>query len=91
MQQEEIEIKIIDDERPVVHIAERQPATVGTTVAETGRGVVSGARTAWDQLPRRELRTAAKVGARVSRRGTARGLRWLSARLGALADRLRDA
>ena len=90
MENETIDIVIIDEEPPVVHVAERKPAALRNTVADTGRGVADAAQAAWERLPREEVQTAAKAGARVSRRGAARGLRWLSRRLEAWAARLRD-
>ncbi|NLF66909.1 MAG: hypothetical protein GX579_20165 [Chloroflexi bacterium] len=90
MENETIDIVIMDEDEPVVHVAERKPAALRNTVAETGRGVAEAAQTAWERLPREELQTAARAGARVSRRGAARGLRWLSKRLEAWAARLRD-
>lgn len=89
MENETIDIVIMDEDAPVVHVSERKPA-LGYTVAETGRGVADAAQAAWERLPREELQIAAKAGARVSRRGAARGLRWLSQRLEAWAVRLRD-
>lgn len=90
MEDETIDIVIMDEDMPVVHVAERKPAALRNTVAGTGRGVADAAQAAWERLPREELQTAAQAGARVSRRGAARGLRWLSQRLEAWASRLRS-
>ncbi len=89
MDNETIDIVIRDEDEPIVHVAERKPAALSNTVAQTGRGVADAAQTAWERLPREELQAAARVGARASRRGAARGLRWLSQRLEAWAARLR--
>jgi hypothetical protein len=78
---EPIEIVIREEEEPIVHVAERQPGTVASATAETGRAVARGMRTGWERLPRREMLLAA-------RRGTVAGLRWLSAGLAKVAARL---
>lgn len=78
---EPIEIVIREEEEPVVHVAERQPGTLASTTAETGRAVARGAQAGWKRLPRREMQSAV-------RRGTVAGLRWLSAGLAKVAARL---
>lgn len=89
MKDETIDIVIMDEDIPAVHVAERKPAALRNTAAGTGRGVAEAAQTAWERLPRQELQTAARAGVRVSRRGAAHGLRWLSKRLEVWAARLR--
>ncbi len=90
MDMEPIDIVIIDEEEPVVHVAERQQATLAETATETGRAVARGAQAGWERLPREQMKTAARAGAAVSRSGAVRGLRWLSARLADLAERLNN-
>lgn len=76
-----IRIVIDEEEKPVVHVAERQPASIATTTVETTRAVARGAQAGWERLPRAQMKAA-------SRRGAVAGLRWLSARIGGLAERL---
>lgn len=85
---EPIDIVIIDEEEPVVHVAERKPASLAATATETSRAVARNAQAGWERLPREQMKTAAKAGAAASRIGAVRGLRWLSARLDELAERL---
>lgn len=77
---EPIEIIIMEEEEPVVHVAERQPPTLVTAATETSRGIARGARAGWRRLPRRQVEA-------VTRRGVTSSLRWLSRRLGELAAR----
>jgi hypothetical protein len=85
---EPIDIVIIDEEEPVVHVAERQSASLAETATETSRAVARSAQAGWERLPREQMKTAAQAGAAASRSGAVRGLRWLSSRLAELAERL---
>ncbi|MDT8305972.1 MAG: hypothetical protein RRC07_08560 [Anaerolineae bacterium] len=76
-----IRIVIDEEEKPVVHVAERQPASLATKTVETTRAVARGAQAGWERLPREQM-------VAVSRRGVVSGLRWLSRRIAALAERL---
>jgi hypothetical protein len=85
---EPIDIVIMEEEEPVVHVAERQPPALVERATATGRAVARGAQAGWERLPREQMKAAAEAGAVASRHGAVRGLRWLSARLSDLAERL---
>lgn len=89
MEQEPIRIVIMYEEQPIVHVAERGEPSLAEKVQETGKSITTGARSAWERVPEEEIRAATHTGVQVSRRGAARGLRWLSHCLATLAERLR--
>lgn len=97
-EQEPIKIEIPVDEEEVVFVPEEQGRDVSQRLGAGAQKVAVGARQtaarargAWESEQRQQVQEGivkgAQRGARVSRIGLVRGLKWLSARLAGLAER----
>lgn len=89
-EQEPIKIEIPVEEEEVVMKPERRAFSGKERLSGCVHRVAGSARSAWRSERRRRARSAVKSGirrsARLSRRGTVRGLRWMSNRLANVAD-----